>query len=55
MDWGRMLNPGVLGLLIPIVAILSWAAITITKMIITHRERIALIEHGRDPDGPPRP
>jgi hypothetical protein len=55
MDWGRILNPGVLGLLIPIVAIVSWASIAITKMIIAHRERIAMIERGRFPDMPPPP
>jgi hypothetical protein len=50
MDWQRLLNPAILGILVPIVAIAAWAAITITKMIINHRERIALIERGRIPE-----
>ena len=42
--------------LVPIVAILVWGIIEITKMILRHNERIAKIERGIDPDGPwPRP
>jgi hypothetical protein len=52
MDWDKLMNPAVLGLLIPIVAIIAWAAIAITKMIIQHRERLAMIERGRNPDAP---
>jgi hypothetical protein len=52
MDLDKLMNPAVLGLLIPIVAIIAWAAITITKMIVQHRERLAMIERGRNPDAP---
>ena len=38
--------------LVPIVAILVWGIIAITKMILRHNERIAKIERGIDPDGP---
>jgi hypothetical protein len=40
--------------LIPIVAILVGGAIAITAMVHRHNERIAKIERGIDPDGPPR-
>jgi hypothetical protein len=36
--------------LIPIAAILVWGIIEVTKMILTHQERIAKIERGIDPD-----
>jgi hypothetical protein len=52
MDWDKLKNLAVLGLLIPIVAIIAGAAIAITKMIIQHRERLAMIERGRNPDAP---
>jgi hypothetical protein len=39
-------------MLIPIVAILIGGAIAITTMVLRHRERIAKIERGIDPDGP---
>jgi hypothetical protein len=38
--------------LIPILAILVWGTIEITKLILRHQERIAKIERGIDPDGP---
>jgi hypothetical protein len=41
-------------LLIPIIAILVGGAIAITTMILKHQERIAKIERGIDPDGPPQ-
>ena len=36
--------------LIPIVAIIIGGAIAVTKMILSHQERIAKIERGIDPD-----
>ena len=39
-------------LLIPIIAVLVGGAIAITAMVLKHRERIAKIERGVDPDGP---
>jgi len=38
--------------LIPIVAILVWGTIEVTKMVLRHQERIAKIERGINPDGP---
>ncbi len=38
--------------LVPIVAILVWGGIEVTKMILRHQERIAKIERGINPDGP---
>ncbi len=49
-----LLNPGVLIFCIPIAAILVGGLVTITKLILTHRERIAKIEMGIDPDALPK-
>ena len=46
MDLSSLLDPGVLAMSIPIVAILSGTAVAVMK----HRERMAMIEHGMDPD-----
>jgi hypothetical protein len=53
MSWLRDLDPAVVGALIPIVAILGGFAFAITKAIIRHRERLAMIERGMHPDAPP--
>jgi hypothetical protein len=45
----KVLDAEVLALGIPIVAILVGGTIAITGMIIRHRERIAMIEHGMQP------
>jgi hypothetical protein len=50
-----MMMHSIIGLgiwLVPIVAILIWGIIEITKLILRHQERIAKIERGIDPDGP---
>lgn len=49
----RILDPAILGTLIPIVAILAAVAITLTHRLIRHRERMAMIERGMHPDAPP--
>jgi hypothetical protein len=36
--------------LVPIAAIVVWGVIEITKMILAHQERIAMIERGIHPD-----
>jgi len=36
--------------LVPIAAIVVWGAVEVTKMILSHQERIAKIERGIDPD-----
>jgi hypothetical protein len=48
------IRPDILGILIPISAIIMGGLIIITKMVLRHRERIAKIEMGIDPDAPPR-
>lgn len=47
----RVLDPAVMVFMIPISAILGGCAVTITKTIVRHRERIAMIQNGYDPDG----
>ena len=44
---------GILVMSIPIVAILTAGAVTIARMVIKHRERMAMIELGMHPDYPP--
>ena len=44
--------PGILALSIPIVAIVTGGVVTIARMMIKHRERMALIEMGMHPDFP---
>ena len=53
MNWDRILQPQILVFLVPIVAILVGGAVKITKLIISHRERVAMIEQGMNPDAPP--
>ena len=36
--------------LVPIAAIVVWGIIEITKMILAHQERLAMIERGIHPD-----
>jgi hypothetical protein len=55
MEWNRILDPSILGLLIPVVALLVGGAIAITKMITKHQERLAMIERGINPDAPNHP
>jgi hypothetical protein len=46
MNWNRLLAPEILALLIPILAILGW----IISSLLQHRERMAMIANGMDPD-----
>jgi hypothetical protein len=48
--WGQLLRPEVLGSLVPVAAIFMVTVIVITKLVIRHRERMAMIEQGMDPD-----
>jgi len=48
-----ILRPETLVFLIPITAIIGGIAYKITTAIIAHRERMAKIEHGIDPNEPP--
>ena len=45
-----LLQPHVMPFLVAVVAIIGGTVIAITKAIIRHRERMAKIEHGMDPD-----
>ena len=52
-EWRMMQSILRLGMwLVPIVAILMWGIIEITKLVLRHQERVAKIERGIDPDGP---
>lgn len=53
MDWSRLLEPEIFVFLVPIAAIVVGGAIAIAKLVIHHRERLAMIEHGIHPDHPP--
>ncbi len=46
-------RPDVMVFAIPIIAILVGGIIAITKILISHRERMGMIEHGIHPDYPP--
>ena len=50
-SWIRLFSrPDTLVLMIPIVAILVGGIITIVKLLVRHRERMTMIEHGIHPD-----
>ena len=44
------LDPGILGVMIPIVAIVGGLTIPILAVWTKHKERISMIEQGLDPD-----
>ncbi|HTQ39079.1 MAG TPA: hypothetical protein VMJ32_08620 [Pirellulales bacterium] len=48
--WSRILQPDILALMVPISAIVLGITYSIVLAIIRHRERMAKIEHGIDPD-----
>jgi hypothetical protein len=48
--FSNLFQPSGLPFLIPIVAILVWGVLGGVKMVIRHRERMAMIEHGINPD-----
>ncbi len=49
----RLLDPDVLGVLIPIMLIVVFGGVSLAKKLIIHRERMAMIELGIHPDYPP--
>ncbi len=53
MSWAQLLSPAVIVFMIPIAGILVGGAIAIASMVITHRERMAKIMMGMDPDAEP--
>jgi hypothetical protein len=48
-----LVTPDQIVLFIPIVAIVTWGAVSITKLWIRHRERLAMIREGMNPDQAP--
>ncbi len=52
-DWDRFLRPDIFVLCIPIAGILVGGVIVIVRMVIVHREHLAMIERGMDPRDPP--
>jgi hypothetical protein len=51
VEWPSLLiRPETIVFAIPIVAILVGGIVAITKILIRHRERMAMIERGRHPD-----
>jgi hypothetical protein len=57
MAWLQSLQMGeilVYGLAfgLPVVAIMSSMVVAVVNALIKHRERMAMIEHGLDPDAP---
>jgi len=46
MDLNALLNPGTLAMLLPVLGLLGWIIVAIAN----HRERMAMIEKGMDPD-----
>ncbi len=53
-NWLKVLTePEIMVFAIPIIAILVGGIIAITKILMSHRERMAMIQHGIHPDYPP--
>ena len=56
-SWLQFLKPDVLPFVVAIVAIVCGSVVgaitAVTKMVHAHRERMAKIERGIDPDQPP--
>ncbi len=52
MSWSQLLQPEILVFLIPIIAVLMGGVLGIVKLLIKHRERMAMIEQGMHPDTP---
>jgi hypothetical protein len=51
--WSRFFdNPEILGIMLPIVAVIAAAIVIIIKLLIRHRERMTMIERGMHPDYP---
>jgi len=46
VNWSKLINPTTLALLVPTVIILYW----IVRSVMKHRERMAMIAKGLNPD-----
>jgi len=53
LEWPFLADKHLLALMIPIVAIVAWGCIAIVGLLLRHRERMAMIERGINPDNPP--
>ena len=47
-----LLNPAILGIMIPIVAVVTAGTVILARVWMRHRERMAMIEMGMHPDHP---
>jgi hypothetical protein len=53
MNWTQMFTrPEIVVFLIPLTAILVFGIVAIARLLIRHRERMAMIERGMHPDHP---
>ena len=52
MSWNALLRPEIIVFLIGGVAILVSGIVAIAKLLVRHRERMAMIERGMHPDHP---
>ena len=53
-NWLKVLTePEIMVFAIPIIAILVGGILGITYLVMSHRERMAMIQHGIHPDYPP--
>ncbi len=50
--WRLLEKPDAMIVVVPIVAIVAGTIIGIVQMVHKHRERMAMIEHGMNPDHP---
>jgi hypothetical protein len=50
--WSLLSNPVAMPFLVGTVAIVVVGIVAIVRILIRHRERMAKIEHGIDPDAP---
>ncbi len=56
LDWpGFLSDPAALIFMIPIAAILVGGITGLAKLVMRHRERMAMIEQGMNPDQPVDP
>ena len=57
INWSQLLEPDSLAVVLifglPMVGIVVGGVVSLAKIVIRHRERIAMIEHGIHPDYPP--
>ena len=52
MNWNRLLSPDLIWIVIPVAAILVGGVLQVLKQSHRHQERLAMIDHGINPDCP---